>query len=1119
MNEELLKYYEYLKGQKADVPGTLESFQSTLQDDVSARKYYDYLRENDFDTPDSFESFQQTFGLKKKVVSGYPGPMEPENFGTVSPDPSQLASTDSNEIAISAPPIKEPDLNFGTATIEDIEGQLRAEMQAEPSVPGMALPEQQVPMAFDRPGVQMLPGQQQLAENRLEGKKEHLKELIGKADRAQAAEEFKKISGNMIGRIDEELAKTPPDVEFGKSGWGVMGGGERREATPREVLVMAKDLLQGVQESGDREGFLEGVSSKGLTGVLPFISSMEETPALRKIQEASQKETPTSQEKTLLTAEAIRREYEAAKDSGDWYRAGRAFAEMIPYMGEFALTGGVYSTGRALATKGLTTLLRGAATKPAVVKGVIKPISTLIGVAAQTSANPSRIVNTALERMTPQMQLALDQDTNELKAKMGLSGEGFEEAFTKAFGVNALEILTERFGQWGNEALQAMKGSKNWLPQVVLGRWMEKRGLVNLEEAAKAARKIGYDGIIQEIWFEEYPNKLLQELVTGDQKILDELMQKGTKDGAPMSKKLVDFFNPLSQEFIDMIPAVVLMGGAPTLAGAAQRFLTKEKQVVPPQGDLGKVEPLAKGDLTKLEEFAKKHEAPVDPKVEAKPIPKDLKERGEPIQNHADALSRLGEERIFAFSEQDGKPTEITTLKQLESYTLDQLLAYPSKPKPAEPVKKEKAPDEVVVYHGGQLDEGISEEGFFYVSTEKSQSEQYAKEHQGKLHSFTVDKSKIASEEEARKIINELGLKSKDPDWPNLDELQFHEIFDGARFGTSLSDEDISTVKDELIKRGYTGVSFTDADITLRNKIGVENYVLFSPKDAKPHGKPKAVLPRDIDLEAEESEAKTKPTEEVQDAPKQTWLNDPYVDKLRGRKPQETPEEKVADVEKEVDTERIYYRGTEAPEDHPKAGGGNEHFTWGVSTSTSKDYAKFHGENVKQYYAKKGKFIDYLELADKYEEEKGTDEYTEKQLSEYGKKLGFIGTTLDDPQAGGRDYRFFDAGSLVEVPAKQEKTKLSDITKTEFGKEHIIVAKPGGMETKPATKTDWLLTQRVPAEMKGKTVSVRVIRNGVEGKQDMDAEQVVNDIRTRAGIKKAEGKKSPMEQLIDCFGK
>jgi len=65
-NKELQTYYNYLKANGADVPPTINSFETTLSDSASASQYYTYLKDNGFDVPETLDSFTTTFGLKKK---------------------------------------------------------------------------------------------------------------------------------------------------------------------------------------------------------------------------------------------------------------------------------------------------------------------------------------------------------------------------------------------------------------------------------------------------------------------------------------------------------------------------------------------------------------------------------------------------------------------------------------------------------------------------------------------------------------------------------------------------------------------------------------------------------------------------------------------------------------------------------------------------------------------------------------------------------------------------------------------------------------------------------------------------------------------------------------------
>ena len=68
-NDNLKKYYSYLKSSGADVAPTYDSFVSTLSNESNAKKYHSYLLSNGFDAPKTYDSFAQTLGLKKKEVS------------------------------------------------------------------------------------------------------------------------------------------------------------------------------------------------------------------------------------------------------------------------------------------------------------------------------------------------------------------------------------------------------------------------------------------------------------------------------------------------------------------------------------------------------------------------------------------------------------------------------------------------------------------------------------------------------------------------------------------------------------------------------------------------------------------------------------------------------------------------------------------------------------------------------------------------------------------------------------------------------------------------------------------------------------------------------------------
>lgn len=112
-----------------------------------------------------------------------------------------------------------------------------------------------------------------------------------------------------------------------------------------------------------------------------------------------------------------------------------------------------------------------------------------------------------------------------------------------------------------------------------------------------------------------------------------------------------------------------------------------------------KNEPKAEVETTVVEEPMQAIEN-VEPVVEVKEevepvevveIPLDLEEKGEPIGSTLEAERRRSNgERIFAVTEQDEEPVEVTSVEMLRSYTPDQLLAY----KPTE-VAEETKPVEI----------------------------------------------------------------------------------------------------------------------------------------------------------------------------------------------------------------------------------------------------------------------------------------------------------------------------------------------------------------------------------------------------------------------------------------
>lgn len=137
---------------------------------------------------------------------------------------------------------------------------------------------------------------------------------------------------------------------------------------------------------------------------------------------------------------------------------------------------------------------------------------------------------------------------------------------------------------------------------------------------------------------------------------------------------------------------------------------------------------------------------------------------------------------------------------------------------PTEEVKVEEVvtPTETIeVFHGGDLP-SLEEGRPLYVSEDASQANEYAKMSKGEVSKFFLDKNKIADEEDAYAIMEELGLPT---------DANFFELID-PRFDEALPEEDIKKVFDTLKQKGFEAVRYTDID-QKDLKSGIQNILVL----------------------------------------------------------------------------------------------------------------------------------------------------------------------------------------------------------------------------------------------------------------------------------------------------
>jgi hypothetical protein len=184
----------------------------------------------------------------------------------------------------------------------------------------------------------------------------------------------------------------------------------------------------------------------------------------------------------------------------------------------------------------------------------------------------------------------------------------------------------------------------------------------------------------------------------------------------------------------------------------------------------------------------------------------------EDFENDSD-ITKEREAKIF--------PTSGVSVRGLR--VKSSVITAPTETTPASKRKKQ------LVYHGGDVinESDLIEGDPLYVSQDKKQAELYAKEHNGSVAEFDIDETKIADEELAYELIDKLGLKAGEGWVPK--ELSLYELIDPMFEETAMSQSDINKLFEEITKRGYDGIKFTDSNLDTY-KQDIENYVIIDPK-------------------------------------------------------------------------------------------------------------------------------------------------------------------------------------------------------------------------------------------------------------------------------------------------
>ena len=350
----------------------------------------------------------------------------------------------------------------------------------------------------------------------------------------------------------------------------------KRNEIAYKKAELASALLRPVNDTGFWSGLGSGMRGN-LHKTIPFMSTIShlangasELTAANKIQEG----IPLNTHEVLALNGKAQADALANAMPDTWtntgYNVGETLDVMLAYIGEYAMTFGSAGLPSMAAQKTATSVAKKTMKKSlekaikaetgksveflkstglvddvlrqmgktealaaiesfgttGVSKRAMSALDLLVRSTAQTAMNPQMVFDNTMERMTPEVILAINGNFDDLMVQIQSKGEDFGEAFAKGFGMSWAEMLTEQFGHKifspAFKELAKGLGGTDLIKRISLGAWLRTKGYASRGTAMRdiIRKNIGYDGVINE-YLEEFVNARLSSLLTGDSGVWD----------------------------------------------------------------------------------------------------------------------------------------------------------------------------------------------------------------------------------------------------------------------------------------------------------------------------------------------------------------------------------------------------------------------------------------------------------------------------------------------------------------------------------------------------------------------------------------------------------------------
>ena len=239
-----------------------------------------------------------------------------------------------------------------------------------------------------------------------------------------------------------------------------------------EIDQLDEGLING--ENPGIQALLQGLTKNDVGGSLPFISKINNIFDQSLINEAStrimneqkinlflakkdegtlqenekkeleellKKPRPTQDDMLLMSMHSVHGMLQGKLENNFWYNTGGIISDMFPYILEFAITSPIYGVARS----GSMNFLKSIGMTGPVSARIGNVMSFLFSSSAQTAANPQMIISSALQNMSPEIQMSMKLHDDEFTI---VDGEKIEGNLISIIDNNTLkEQYIERDGE------------------------------------------------------------------------------------------------------------------------------------------------------------------------------------------------------------------------------------------------------------------------------------------------------------------------------------------------------------------------------------------------------------------------------------------------------------------------------------------------------------------------------------------------------------------------------------------------------------------------------------------------------------------------------------------------